>query len=340
MADAGRGTILGVTSGAGWRAADAGAYSCAKRAVAALTWQLGRVAPPGSRSTPCRRSRRPGWWRPPLERARGRAPGAASGGLSLDSMPSPAGAGTDRRPSGQWDPPTCRGQVIFVGGSEVAVIDRPRLLEVFRTETRLLDLAPARDGDRRVRSGRSRPGHRGGSNPRFGTLFDAAGAAPGAGDGRPPMCGGVRSARAGWRAERIARRTRMGLRTSVGRWRRRPRCRGLRRRRAEALTETAERTGPFDAVVVALAGSAAAADDGGRVGKRCWPPTPRSRLGSAPTPRGRGRRPTTRRRTTGRSGWSPSPTPPTRAAAAGPRPRLSCRVPPDRRRKGGSPPSP
>ncbi len=47
MAAAGRGRILGVTSGSGWRPANAGAYSCAKRAVAALTWQLGRVAPAG-----------------------------------------------------------------------------------------------------------------------------------------------------------------------------------------------------------------------------------------------------------------------------------------------------
>ena len=42
MAAAGHGRVLGVTSGSGWRAADAGGYSCAKRAVAALTWQLGR----------------------------------------------------------------------------------------------------------------------------------------------------------------------------------------------------------------------------------------------------------------------------------------------------------
>ncbi len=48
MAAAGRGRILGVTSGSGWRPANAGAYSCAKRAVAALTWQLGQVAPPAS----------------------------------------------------------------------------------------------------------------------------------------------------------------------------------------------------------------------------------------------------------------------------------------------------
>ncbi len=47
MAAAGHGRVLGVTSGSGWRAADAGAYSCAKRAIAALTWQLGRQAPPG-----------------------------------------------------------------------------------------------------------------------------------------------------------------------------------------------------------------------------------------------------------------------------------------------------
>ncbi len=47
MAAAGHGRIVGVTSGSGWRAADAGGYSAAKRAVAALTWELGRQAPPG-----------------------------------------------------------------------------------------------------------------------------------------------------------------------------------------------------------------------------------------------------------------------------------------------------
>jgi len=47
MAAAGHGRILGVTSGSGWRPANAGAYSCAKRAVAALTWQVGCAAPSG-----------------------------------------------------------------------------------------------------------------------------------------------------------------------------------------------------------------------------------------------------------------------------------------------------
>ena len=47
MAAAGHGRILGITSGSGWRAADAGGYSAAKRVVASLTWQLGRLAPSG-----------------------------------------------------------------------------------------------------------------------------------------------------------------------------------------------------------------------------------------------------------------------------------------------------
>src|SRR5262249_60128561 len=46
-AAAGHGRLVGVTSGSGWRPADAGAYSCAKRAVASLTWQVGATAPAG-----------------------------------------------------------------------------------------------------------------------------------------------------------------------------------------------------------------------------------------------------------------------------------------------------
>ena len=58
MAAAGRGSVLGVTSGSGWRAGDAGAYGCAKRAVASLTWQIGAAsASRALSSTRCRRSR-------------------------------------------------------------------------------------------------------------------------------------------------------------------------------------------------------------------------------------------------------------------------------------------
>ncbi|HEY1827392.1 MAG TPA: SDR family NAD(P)-dependent oxidoreductase, partial [Acidimicrobiales bacterium] len=42
MVEQGEGTILGVTSGSGWRAANAGGYSCAKRVIASLVWQLSR----------------------------------------------------------------------------------------------------------------------------------------------------------------------------------------------------------------------------------------------------------------------------------------------------------
>ena len=69
MAAAGRGHILGVTSGSGWRAADTGAYGCAKRAVAALTWQLGRHAPDGVIRKSTRRAIAPNVG----ERARARA---------------------------------------------------------------------------------------------------------------------------------------------------------------------------------------------------------------------------------------------------------------------------
>src|SRR5699024_198557 len=49
MAGAGYGRVVGVTSGVGLgrTSVDGPAYGCAKRAVAALTWQLGPSAPEG-----------------------------------------------------------------------------------------------------------------------------------------------------------------------------------------------------------------------------------------------------------------------------------------------------
>ncbi len=64
MAEAGHGRILGVTSGSGWRAADAGGYSAAKRAVAAAhagIWAGTRR--PASPSTPSRPSPARAWSR-------------------------------------------------------------------------------------------------------------------------------------------------------------------------------------------------------------------------------------------------------------------------------------
>ncbi|MCP9273013.1 SDR family NAD(P)-dependent oxidoreductase [Mycolicibacterium arenosum] len=174
MASAGRGHILGVTSGSGWRAADAGAYGCAKRAVASLTWQLGRHAPPGvvvNAVSPIAATRM-------VAAALGGgvpAKGATTGGLSLGSMPAPEHLGPlgAHLVDGTFD--ACRGRVLFAGGSEVAVIDEPRLIEVVRRDdvpapaalieaATTIALAPAQAGQV----------SRGGSNARFGSIFDEA----------------------------------------------------------------------------------------------------------------------------------------------------------------------
>ena len=176
MAEAGRGHILGVTSGSGWRSADTGAYGCAKRAVAALTWQLGRHAPPGvvvNAISPIAATRM-------VTAALGKTQPttAATGGLSLGSMPAPEHLGPLGAHLVDGDFSACRGRVLFAGGSEVTVIDEPRLLEVVRSDgvpslvhlmeaATTIALAPAE----------THQGTRGGTNARFGSAFDEAPAA-------------------------------------------------------------------------------------------------------------------------------------------------------------------
>jgi NAD(P)-dependent dehydrogenase (short-subunit alcohol dehydrogenase family) len=173
MAAAGRGHILGVTSGSGWRSADAGAYGCAKRAVASLTWQLGRHAPAGvviNAISPIAATRM-------VAAALGVAQTSttATGGLSLGSMPAPEHLGPLGAHLVDDTFASCHGRVLFVGGSEAAVIDEPRLIEVVRSDDlpslpHLFDvattvaLAPA---EANQVSG-------GGSNARFGAIFDEA----------------------------------------------------------------------------------------------------------------------------------------------------------------------
>ena len=171
MAAAGRGHILGVTSGSGWRPADAGAYSCAKRAVASLTWQIGRQTPPNvtvNAVSPIAATRMVA---AALARA-GQAANRAGGGLSLASMPDPEDLG----PFGAYLAGNrfgwCSGRVLFAGGSEVAVIEEPRLLEVVRTEgatslSRVLSsVLPAFSvAENNQLSG-------GAGNPRFDAIFD------------------------------------------------------------------------------------------------------------------------------------------------------------------------
>jgi len=173
MAAAGHGRVLGVTSGSGWRAADAGAYSCAKRAVASLTWQLGRHAPPGvtvNAMSPIAATRMVA---AAVERARQAGRAGGGGGLSLNVMPGPEDLG----PLGAhlvgegfgW----CSGRVLFAGGSEVAVIDEPRLLEVVRSDG-AADLAAVLEAvvPRAFVTAETNQATAGGANPRFGRIFD------------------------------------------------------------------------------------------------------------------------------------------------------------------------
>ena len=179
MAEAGSGRIVGVTSGSGWRPADAGAYSCAKRAVASLTWQLGAAAPPGvavNAISPIALTR---MVTAALARAtRGPSPGGAAGGpslggLSLGGMASPESLGPLGAHLASVGATSLRGQILFAGGSEVALVRPPRLIEVVRTP-RSADAA--RVVDAVIGSwiaAEARQASTGGANPRFGGLYDS-----------------------------------------------------------------------------------------------------------------------------------------------------------------------
>ena len=114
MAAAGFGRVLGVTSGSGWRAADAGAYSCAKRAVAALTWQLGKEAPAGvtvNAMSPIAMTR---MMASALERAR-KAGQSGGGGISFLTVPEPEDLG----PFAAYSPPPARQVPVEADGGGV-----------------------------------------------------------------------------------------------------------------------------------------------------------------------------------------------------------------------------
>ncbi len=109
---------------------------------------------------------------------------SATGGLSLGSMPDPDELGPFGAHLVGEDFTWCRGQVLFAGGSEVAVIDEPRLLEVVRTD----DVASLAHVLEAVAAGALAPAEAqqassGGSNPRFGGDLRRA-------DRRRPPAGG------------------------------------------------------------------------------------------------------------------------------------------------------
>ncbi len=253
MAAVGHGRILGVTSGSGWRAADAGGYSAAKRAVASLTWQLGRQAPPGitvNALSPIANTRMVA---AALERARQEGRMGGGGGLALDSMPGPENLG----PLGAhlvsdgfgW----CTGQVFFAGGPEVAVVDQPRLLEVVRTDS-VASLHAVLQAviPRAFVSAEAKQATQGGSNPRFGSIFGEAGAAG------SPATGEVRSCAV------VGDRPRLTESLVAALEARSITCHLVQPEdgfdgAANALRSVGDTAGPVDAIVIALAGHRRAA---------------------------------------------------------------------------------
>ena len=247
MAEAGHGRILGVTSGSGWRAADAGGYSCAKRAVASLTWQLGRHAPPGvtvNALSPIAYTRMVA---AALERARQEGRQGGGGGLTLDAMPGPENLG----PLGAhlvgdgfgW----CTGQVLFAGGPEVAVVAQPRLLEVVRTDGAVsLDAVLEAVVPRAFVTAEAQQATQGGTNPRFGAIFDAAPTGT-------PIAGGLRSCVVVSDRPRLAGSLVAALEARSITCHRVEPVGGFDAA-AAALRAVGEASGPIDAVVLALAG--------------------------------------------------------------------------------------
>jgi NAD(P)-dependent dehydrogenase (short-subunit alcohol dehydrogenase family) len=248
MAAAGHGHVVGVTSGSGWRAADAGAYSCAKRAVASLTWQLGRHVPSGvtvNAMSPIAATRMVA---AAAERARQAGRTGGGGGVSLfASMPGPEDLG----PLGAhlvgdefgW----CNGRVLFAGGSEVAVIDQPRLIEVVRSDAAVsldrvfetvLPLAFAKAETTQASGG--------GANPRFGQIFDEPAPAE-VGSSRVRSCAVVTD------RPRLAQSLTAALEARSIACHRLDVAHGFRDA-ADALRSVVASAGAIDAVVVAAAG--------------------------------------------------------------------------------------
>ena len=207
MAEAGHGRILGVTSGSGWRPANTGAYGCAKRAVAALTWQIGKRAPSGvsvNALSPIAATRMvTAAMPPPAAGSRRQGRDSRTGGLGLGSMPPPEHLGPVGAYLASEAFSWCTGEVIFSGGSELALITPPRLLEVCRTrDVRSLPHALEAVVPKAFVTAEAAQATNGGSNPRFPGVFDETVPPSGSdgvrrrnvrgGDRRPGVGGGAR----------------------------------------------------------------------------------------------------------------------------------------------------
>ena len=329
MAAAGHGSILGVTSGSGWRAADAGAYSCAKRAIAALTWQLGRQAPPGvtiNAMSPIAATRMVA---AAIERARREGKASGGGGLSLESVPRPEDLGPfgaylvdDRF---RW----CSGRVLFAGGSEVAVVEEPRLLEVVRSDD-VVSLARVLGAvvPRAFAAAEASQVSGGGGNPRFGPIFEEPGPA------EAPSAH-VRTCVVVTDRPRLAASLTAALESRSIACHRAEVAHGFGDA-ANALSSVVDAVGPIDAIVVAPEGRQPTATSSGRVGAGARraprdhrPHLHRRRMGPG------GRRLRIQRRPPGPAG-DPHRRRHREEVGVEPRPRRSSRELPRVRRKGAS----
>jgi NAD(P)-dependent dehydrogenase (short-subunit alcohol dehydrogenase family) len=260
MAKAGHGQILGVTSGSGWRPANVGAYGCAKRAVAALTWQIGRTTPPGvtvNALSPIAATRMVTGGlaaRPPAGAA---GSSTDTGGLNLGSMPPPENLGpVGAYLAGEEFSSWCQGQIIFSGGSEVAWLAPPRLLEVARSAD-VTSLPHALETVMPVAFATAEAAQttNGGSNPRYGPVFDEPAAEPAGAADRVHTCVIVSDddAWGGAISDALASQGVKTVRVSEP-------AQGFAAA-ADQINRAADEAGPLDAVVLALRG----VDGGGGV---------------------------------------------------------------------------
>ncbi len=186
-----------------------------------------------------------------LERAAGKAGGKATGGLSLGSMPAPEALGPFGAHLVAEELDWCSGHVLFACGSEVSVVDQPRLLEAVRTDevASLAHVLAAFDPGA-LAPAEERQATTGASNPRFGPIFSDPG-----GDATPSSTAtcAVIAEQSEIAAAVISSLEARGVScTPIPVDRIRPGFRGS----ADALSSAAASAGGLDAVVVALGAEA------------------------------------------------------------------------------------
>ena len=191
----------------------------------------------------------------------------------------------------------CTGRVLFAGGSEVAVIDEPRLLEVVRSDD-VVSLARVLEAvvPRAFATAETSQASGGGGNPRFGPIFDEPAPAEVA-SAQVRSCAVVTD-RPGLAASLTAALEARSItchRVEV--------AHGFADAAERAAAPSSNAAGPIDAIVVAPAGRQPSAGRRRTVGSGCWPSTAGSSSTSIPTPDGPGPPPTTPPAPTARSSW-------------------------------------